>query len=40
MIKGGTLPEIVVMGLRSADDPIWLPNIGLVFSESQGDRVV
>jgi gluconolactonase len=40
VIKGGTLPEIVVRGLRSADDPLWLPDIGLVFSESQGNRVV
>ena len=40
VITGGTLPEIVVRGLRSADDPIWLQNIGLVFSESQGNRVV
>jgi len=40
VIKGGTLPEIVVRGLRGADDPIWLPNIGLVFTESQNNRVV
>ena len=40
VIKGGTLPEIVVRGLRAADDPIWLPNIGLVFSESPNNRVV
>jgi gluconolactonase len=40
IIKGGTLPEVVVRGLPSADDPLWLPNIGLVFSESQGNRVV
>ena len=40
VIKGGTLPEIVVRGLRSADDPLWLPNIGLVFTESQNNRVV
>ncbi|MBI3047884.1 MAG: SMP-30/gluconolactonase/LRE family protein [Acidobacteria bacterium] len=40
VIKGGTIPEIVVRGLRSADDPLWLPNIGLVFSESQANRVV
>ena len=40
VIKGGTKPEIVARGLKSADDPIWLPNIGLVFTESQGNRVV
>ena len=40
VIKGGTLPEIVVRGLRAADDPIWLPNIGLVFTESPNNRVV
>src|SRR5262245_13553981 len=40
VIKAGTRPEVVVRGLRSSDDPIWLPNIGLVFSESQANRVV
>jgi gluconolactonase len=40
VITGGTRPEIVVRGLKSADDPIWLPNIGLVFSESQANRVL
>jgi len=40
VIKGGTKPEIVARGLKSADDPIWLPNIGLLFTESQGNRVV
>jgi sugar lactone lactonase YvrE len=40
VIKAGTRPEVVVRGLRSSDDPIWVPNIGLVFSESQANRVV
>jgi gluconolactonase len=40
VIKGGTRPEIVVKGLKASDDPIWLPNIGLVFTESQANRVV
>lgn len=40
VIKGGTLPDIVVRGLRSADDPLWLPDIGLIFTESQNNRVV
>lgn len=40
VIKGGTQPEVVVKGLRSADDPIWVPGVGLVFTESQANRVV
>jgi gluconolactonase len=40
IVREGTIPEIVVRGLTSADDPVWLPNIGLVFSESQANRVV
>lgn len=40
VIAGGTMPEVVVKGLKSADDPIWLPDIGLVFSESQANRIV
>ena len=40
VIRGGTRPEIVARGLKAADDPIWLPNIGLVFTESPADRVV
>jgi sugar lactone lactonase YvrE len=40
VIKAGTLPEIVVRGLRAADDPLWLPNVGLIFTESPNNRVV
>jgi sugar lactone lactonase YvrE len=40
VIRGGTTPEVVVRGLRSADDPLWIPNVGLVFSESQANRIV
>lgn len=40
VIKGGTRPEVVVRGLRSADDPLWLPGIGLVFTESANNRIV
>lgn len=40
VIKGGTLPEIVVRGLRAADDPLWLPDIGLIFTESPNNRIV
>jgi sugar lactone lactonase YvrE len=40
VVAGGTRPEIVVRGLRASDDPIWLPNIGLIFNESSNNRVV
>jgi len=40
VISAGTRPEIVVRGLKSADDPIWVPNVGLLFTESQANRVV
>jgi sugar lactone lactonase YvrE len=40
VIKAGTLPEIVVRGLRAADDPLWLPTVGLIFTESPNNRVV
>lgn len=40
VIKGGTLPEIVVRGLRAADDPLWLPGVGLIFTESPNHRIV
>ena len=40
VIAGGTMPEVVIKGLTSSDDPLWLPNIGLVFSESQANRIV
>jgi gluconolactonase len=40
VIAGGTMPEVVIRGLTSSDDPLWLPNIGLIFSESQANRIV
>jgi gluconolactonase len=40
VIAGGTMPEVVVKGLTSSDDPLWLPDIGLIFSESQANRIV
>src|SRR5256885_874721 len=40
VIKGGTMPEVVIKGLTSSDDPMWVPNIGLIFSESQANRIV
>ena len=40
VIKAGTEPEVVVKGLRSADDPIWVPGVGLLFTESANNRVV
>ena len=40
VIKGGTMPEVVIKGLTSSDDPFWVPNVGLIFSESQANRIV
>ena len=40
VIKGGTEAQVVVKGLRSADDPIWVPGVGLLFTESQANRIV
>jgi sugar lactone lactonase YvrE len=40
VIKRGTEAQIVVKGLRSADDPIWVPGVGLLFTESQANRIV
>jgi sugar lactone lactonase YvrE len=31
---------VVVKGLRAADDPIWVPGVGLLFTESAANRVV
>src|SRR6478609_1722051 len=40
IIAGGTMPEVVLKGLTSSDDSFWLPNVGLIFSESQANRIV
>jgi gluconolactonase len=40
VVRAGTVPEIVVRGLRSADDPLWLPDVGLIFTESANNRIV
>jgi gluconolactonase len=40
VVRAGTTPEIVVRGLRSADDPLWLPDVGLIFTESANNRIV
>lgn len=40
VIAGGTMPEVVLKGLTSSDDSFWLPNVGLIFSESQANRIV
>ena len=40
VIAGGTMPEVVVKGLTSSDDPLWIPNVGLIFSELQANRIV
>ncbi len=36
VIAGGTMPEVVIKGLTSSDDPLWLPDVGLIFSEFAG----
>jgi len=40
VIAGGTMPEVVIKGLTSSDDPLWVPGVGLLFSESQANRIV
>jgi gluconolactonase len=40
VIKAGSGAQVVVRGLRSADDPIWVPGVGLLFTESQANRIV
>ena len=40
VIKGGTMPEVVIKGLTSADDAFLLPNVGIVFSEPRANRIV
>jgi gluconolactonase len=40
VIDGGTQPEVIATGLNGADDPIWLPEVGLVFSEPNANRIV
>jgi gluconolactonase len=40
VITGGTRPHVIATGLDGADDPIWIPNVGLVFSEPNADRIV
>lgn len=40
VIAAGTMPEVVIKGLTSSDDSFWLPNVGLIFSESQANRIV
>ncbi len=40
VIKGGTRPQVIATGLNGADDPIWIPYVGLVFSEPNADRIV
>jgi gluconolactonase len=40
VITAGTQPEVVVKGLRASDDPIWVPGVGLLFTESAANRVV
>jgi hypothetical protein len=40
VIKGGTIPEVVLKGLTSSDDSFWLPNVGIIFSEPRANRIV
>jgi gluconolactonase len=40
VIKGGTQPQVIAAGLKGADDPIWLPGVGLVFTEPNANRIV
>ena len=40
VIAAGTRPALIATGLQGADDPIWLPGTGLVFSEPRANRVV
>src|SRR5262245_50048454 len=40
VIKGGTRPQVIATGLNGADDPIWIPGVGLVFTEVNADRIV
>src|SRR5512145_354032 len=40
VIKGSTQAQVIVTGLDGADDPIWLPEIGLVFTEPNANRIV
>lgn len=39
VIKGGTQPQVIATGLDGADDPIWLPEVGLVFTEPNANRI-
>ena len=40
VIKGGTMPQVLATKLKGADDPMWLPGVGLVFTEPNGNRIV
>ena len=40
VITGGTRAQVIATGLNGADDPIWIPDIGLLFSEPNADRIV
>ena len=40
VITGGTRPQVIATGLNGADDPIWIPDVGLLFSEPNADRIV
>src|SRR5688572_10372298 len=40
VIEGGTRPQVIATGLKGADDPVWVPDVGLLFSEPNANRIV
>lgn len=40
VIEAGTQPQVIATGLKGADDPVWVPNVGLLFSEPNANRIV
>ena len=40
VIEAGTRPQVIATGLKGADDPVWVPNVGLLFSEPNANRIV
>jgi gluconolactonase len=40
VIAAGTRAQVIATGLKGADDPVWVPNVGLLFSEPDANRIV
>jgi gluconolactonase len=40
VIAAATRPQVIATGLKGADDPVWVPNVGLLFSEPNANRIV